>query len=108
MPQKYTTSTTGGKNAETGEFAYTITNTYTPEKTSVKARKVWVDGDNQDGLRPDSVTLQLYANDLPYGNAVAINKNDWAQVITWNDRHLLVRNMRQFPTPPGRLPEVSP
>ena len=31
----------------------------TPEETSVSVKKVWNDSNNQDGIRPDSVTVQL-------------------------------------------------
>ena len=44
-----------------------ITNAYAPEKTSVTVQKVWVDNDNQDGLRPVSVEVELYANNQPTG-----------------------------------------
>ncbi|MBQ9333397.1 MAG: Cna B-type domain-containing protein [Lachnospiraceae bacterium] len=41
---------------------YNITNTHTPEKISISGGKSWNDNDNQDGLRPDSITLELYMN----------------------------------------------
>ncbi|MDI9469236.1 MAG: Cna B-type domain-containing protein [Bacillota bacterium] len=41
---------------------YDVTNTHNPEKTSVKVTKSWNDVDNQDGIRPASVTVQLYAD----------------------------------------------
>lgn len=37
-----------------------VTNKYTPETTSVTVKKVWDDASNQDGIRPDDVTLTLY------------------------------------------------
>ena len=40
----------------------TITNTHTPETTSVSGKKVWDDASNQDGKRPDSVTINLLAD----------------------------------------------
>ncbi|HEC2181541.1 TPA: Cna B-type domain-containing protein, partial [Staphylococcus delphini] len=39
-----------------------ITNAYTPEKTKVEGVKVWDDKDNQDGKRPEKVTVNLLAN----------------------------------------------
>lgn len=41
---------------------FTLTNTYTPGKTSVKVKKIWEDNNNQDGLRPDKVSVSLIAN----------------------------------------------
>ena len=37
-----------------------ITNRYTPKTTSVSVEKVWEDKNNQDGVRPDSINVQLY------------------------------------------------
>ena len=45
-----------------GENNFTITNTYTPEITSITAKKEWYDFDDRDGLRPDSVEFELYKN----------------------------------------------
>ena len=42
--------------------AATITNSYTPETTSVSVTKVWKDAGNQDGKRPGSITVNLLAN----------------------------------------------
>ncbi|MFR5149640.1 MAG: Cna B-type domain-containing protein [Ruminococcus sp.] len=48
----------------------TPTNTYAPEETSVSVRKVWDDSSNQDGIRPASVTVQLYADGKANGAPV--------------------------------------
>jgi len=63
---------------------YIITNTHTPEKTSVTVNKVWDDKNNQDGIRPASVKVQLYANGTEYGEAVELNETGkWT--YTWAD-----------------------
>ncbi|MBR2054514.1 MAG: Cna B-type domain-containing protein, partial [Clostridia bacterium] len=54
----YTTSITG--DAENG---FTVTNTHTPATADVTVKKVWDDGDDRDGFRPDEVTFELYGND---------------------------------------------
>lgn len=41
------------------EDTFTITNTHTPETTTAKVTKVWNDSNNQDGIRPESITVQL-------------------------------------------------
>ena len=48
--------------ADDGAGNLTITNSYTPEKTSVTGQKIWMDQDNQDGKRPSSITVNLLAN----------------------------------------------
>ena len=61
-----------------------ITNTHTPEKTSVMVTKVWDDENNLAGFRTDSVTVQLKANGAAQGDAVVLNAgNNWTN--TWND-----------------------
>ncbi|SHH12708.1 conserved repeat domain-containing protein, partial [Anaerosphaera aminiphila DSM 21120] len=37
-----------------------IENTYAPRNTSLEVSKVWNDGKNQDGIRPENVTIQLF------------------------------------------------
>ncbi|MHC5227786.1 Cna B-type domain-containing protein [Enterococcus sp. LJL99] len=62
----------------------TITNSYTPGKTSVTVTKAWNDGNNQDGIRPDSIKVQLYANGKKVGEVVELNEtNHWT--TTWSD-----------------------
>ncbi|OLF47818.1 hypothetical protein BU202_04955 [Streptococcus cuniculi] len=57
---------------------YTITNSYTPQKTSIKGSKVWNDGNNQDGIRPTSITVHLFANGVDTGKtATASEATGW-------------------------------
>ena len=62
---------------------YNIKNSYTPGKTSVTVNKVWVDGTNQDGIRPVSVTAVLYADGVQKDTAVLSESNGWT--YTWTD-----------------------
>ena len=39
-----------------------ITNTHTQEKINIKVNKVWNDNNNQDGIRPNKVKVNLYAD----------------------------------------------
>jgi hypothetical protein len=67
-------TTTGSPAEDHG----TITNKHTPEKTSVEAEKVWDDANNQDGIRPESVSVQLKADGQNKGEAVTLNAaNQW-------------------------------
>lgn len=62
---------------------FNITNSYTPGETSVSVTKHWEDNENQDGIRPDSITVQLLANGEKQGEAVTLNTaNQWT--TTWN------------------------
>jgi hypothetical protein len=52
--------------------------------TSVKVKKLWDDSDNQDGIRPKSIMVQLYANDLECGDIIELSEeNKWA--YTWEN-----------------------
>ena len=53
----YTSEVTG--DATSG---FIITNTYTPETVDVTVTKNWNDADNQDGKRPDKITVNLLAD----------------------------------------------
>ncbi len=70
----WTAKVTGlAKKANGTDIAYSLTNTYAPEETSVSVRKVWDDNSNQDGIRPASVTVQLYADGKANGAPVDLN-----------------------------------
>ena len=61
-----------------------LTNKYAPKKRSISVHKVWEDANNQDGLRPNSIWVQLWANGEKYGSPVTLNEaNAWA--YTWTD-----------------------
>ncbi|MBP1582289.1 MAG: Cna B-type domain-containing protein, partial [Oscillospiraceae bacterium] len=56
---------------------YTITNTYTPETTSVTVKKVWDDNNNQDGKRPNSITVYVMNGDKQEGTVILNKDNNW-------------------------------
>ena len=63
--------------------AYNVTNSHTPGQTSHTVQKVWDDGQNQDGLRPVELKVQLYADDQKYGDEVSLTAaNNWT--YTWS------------------------
>ena len=41
---------------------FNVTNTYTPETTTITGSKTWNDADDQDGKRPESITISLLAD----------------------------------------------
>ena len=44
------------------EGKYTVTNTHEPETVRISGTKVWDDADDQDGKRPESITIHVMAN----------------------------------------------
>ena len=57
VPANYTSKITG--DAQT---SFTVTNTYIPQERNITITKVWDDENNQDGIRPTSVEIILYAD----------------------------------------------
>ncbi|EJP21017.1 putative collagen adhesin [Streptococcus oralis SK304] len=61
----------------------TFTNVYTPAKTQVPVKKVWNDSDNQDGKRPESITVKLLADGVETGQTRELNAaNNWQAIFT--------------------------
>ena len=57
---------------------YNITNTHVPSKTKVEVKKLWEDENNQDGVRPQSVVIKLFANGLDTEKRVTLSEaNNW-------------------------------
>ncbi|AQP42744.1 collagen adhesin [Streptococcus gallolyticus] len=54
-------STVTNTKSDSG-YSYTITNTHVPETTEISGTKTWDDKDNQDGKRPNSITVKLLAD----------------------------------------------
>ena len=57
---KYTVTEEAVAEYESTITDFTITNKYEPKEIDYKVTKVWNDANNQDGKRPESVTVQLY------------------------------------------------
>ena len=57
---KYTVTEEAVAEYEATITDFTITNKYAPKEIDYKVTKVWNDANNQDGKRPESVTIQLY------------------------------------------------
>ena len=61
---------------------YDVINTRTPGETGRTVQKIWNDKNNQDGIRPERINVQLYANGQEYGEPVELNaENGWK--YTW-------------------------
>ncbi len=89
-----------------------ITNTHKVEKTSVSVEKKWSDASNQDGVRPSSVSVQLYANGKASGDPVTLDAaNSWKH--TWSDLaknaagKAIVYTVKEVNVPDGYVSETS-
>jgi hypothetical protein len=79
VPAGYTSAQTTAANGDV-----TITNSHTPATVSKTVTKAWSDNNDQDGIRPDSVQVQLYNGTTAVGDPVTLNAdNSWTH--TWND-----------------------
>lgn len=83
----YTVTENAVEDYSTEIDGYNITNTHTPAKTSVTVVKSWQDNNDQDGIRPESVTVELIANGEPTDMTLELNaENNWTGVFTELDK----------------------
>ena len=73
----YTVDITDG-----GDYNFIITNTHVPEVTQINVTKKWDDSDNQDGVRPVSITVVLSDGNAIIANATLSSSNDWMASFT--------------------------
>ena len=66
---------------------YDITNTHEVEKISVSGTKIWDDNDNQDGKRPESITVRLYANGTEVAKKDVTAANGWTYSFDELDKY---------------------
>lgn len=79
VPNGYSSSTTYNDDKTAATITNTLNSNPTPSdnKTHLTVSKKWSDNDNQDGLRPESVKIQLLVNGKT-GQTVELNaKNNW-------------------------------
>lgn len=91
LPEGY--SLTGTTTAGT---VTTLTNSYTPETIAISGEKIWDDADDQDDLRPDSVTINLLAD----GEKWTARRSPSAETASGASRSKTCR--------PAQLASVSP
>ena len=86
---KYTVTEEAVAEYEATITDFTITNKYAPKEIDYKVTKVWNDANNQDGKRPESVTVQLYkkvGNADPVavaGKKLTLTAKDKTDANTW-------------------------
>lgn len=91
---------------------YNLTNRYTPGKTSLTVEKAWDDNGNQDGKRPESVTVKLLADGIETGKTCALNEtNHWECVFGELDEkaagQTIVYSVIEDPVPDGYKAEIE-
>ena len=59
-----------------------LTNTHTPSTVDIPVTKIWVDNDNQDGLRPTKITVKLLANGGEVARKDITSETDWKETFT--------------------------
>ncbi len=78
MPAGYSQTDYKQTSSATGTYT-TITNSYdiTIEKTTMKVTKVWDDNNDQDGMRPQNLTVTLRKNNVDFMDVVLNDGNNW-------------------------------
>ena len=91
---------------------YNVTNSYTPGKTSVTVIKAWNDNNDQDGIRPASVMVELFADGEKTGNELELNEgNNWTGTFTGldekKDGEVIEYSVKEESIPEGYTSEVT-
>ncbi|MBC5663086.1 Cna B-type domain-containing protein [Coprococcus sp. NSJ-10] len=72
------------KEVTNKETKFIITNTHVPDVTKISVEKVWDDNNDQDGIRPTTIKVQLYADGKASGRMAELSENNgWK--YTWKD-----------------------
>ena len=64
-----------------------IYNHHTPEKVSVEGSKTWNDEENQDGKRPESITVRLFADGTEVTSKTVTANDNWSWSFTGLDKY---------------------
>ena len=83
----YTVSEDNVEGYKTEISGNNITNIHNPEKISITGTKTWNDNNNQDGIRPDSITINLLANGEKVSSTIANSESNWNYSFTNLDKY---------------------
>ena len=61
---------------------YELKNKHETEKVDIRGSKTWEDANDQDGIRPTSITINLLADNEPYGSKTVTAADNWAWSFT--------------------------
>ncbi len=56
---------------------FTITNSYEPVTLTITGEKIWKDNNDNDRMRPESITIRLYADGKEVATTTASNQSNW-------------------------------
>lgn len=78
----YSITETGVEGYTPEVTGYNIKNTYNPTVTNITVEKKWEDNNDNDGIRPSSIDVQLLANGEKQGGVVTLNAtNAWKHIF---------------------------
>ena len=77
LPEGYSLTSTNKEGSIT-----TLTNSYTPGKVSATVKKIWNDGNNQDGKRPENLKVELKKGDTVIKEVTLNAGNNWTATVT--------------------------
>ena len=85
----YGTNVVREYDAYTNEYIYTVTNTRANEEVSVRGTKTWTDENDNDGFRPDSITIKLLKNGADTGKSVTLPdaNGSWSYAFEHLDKY---------------------
>ncbi|MBQ2409140.1 MAG: Cna B-type domain-containing protein, partial [Bacilli bacterium] len=83
---KYTVSEDAVDGYTTTINGFNITNSYEPEVININGVKTWDDNNNQDGIRPDSIVVRLYADDVEIEKKKVSAQDNWSYEFTNLDK----------------------
>ena len=86
-PIKYTVEEEAITGYSINVEGYDITNSHEPEKIDISGTKTWDDADNQDGKRPDSITVKLVANKEVKETKTVTAENNWSYEFKGVDKY---------------------
>lgn len=117
-PNGYDTADDQGiTSTEFSPANHTVTKTFVDKKTpttiDVTVKKVWDDADNQDGLRPTSITVRLLADGVDTGKTLTLDKNgSWqGSFMGLNEKNaagqIITYTVKEDPTIASYIPTIT-
>lgn len=100
------------KEVTNKETKFIITNTHVPDVTKISVEKVWDDNNDQDGIRPAAIKVQLYADGKASGRTVELSENNgwkytWKDLDKQKDGEDIVYTVDEVEVPDGYIKTVT-
>ncbi|MBQ6365991.1 MAG: Cna B-type domain-containing protein, partial [Oscillospiraceae bacterium] len=116
---KYSTTVNGSETGELKDASATVVYTNTAEYTKTNVEKVWVDGDDKHGMRPESIEVLLIADTVDAGESKKVvigseilsSSNNWKvsreNLPKFKDGKPITYEWREASVPAGYKSEVK-